>query len=199
MVYGKSLCDFCCSICCRDFCGDTFISILFWHLGVYIFAGCSSKQLSLGIFILKMRSLSLSLYGVHSAWQELKVSYMPTTSVLGQPYIAEAKRRSKAHTDELFRNYFVVLNRLLQFEAAIATQPHEGVTRKIRFLAVDIMRRTLREEDWQSRWNETVTQLSNLGLFPIPSASYSWKYQLFSLLSQSRVGRQLLKATERLS
>ena len=107
--------------------------------------------------------------------------------------------RSKAHTDELFRNYFVVLNRLLQFEAAIATQPHEGVTRKIRFLAVDIMRRTLREEDWQSRWNETVTQLSDLGLYPIPSASYSWKYQLFSLLSQSRVGRQLLKATERLS
>ena len=107
--------------------------------------------------------------------------------------------RSKAHTDELFRNYFVVLKRLLQFEASITTQPHEGLTRKIRFLAVDIMRRTLREEDWLSRWNETTTKLSDLGLYPIPSARYSWKYQLFRRLSQSQLGCQLLKATEHLS
>lgn len=104
--------------------------------------------------------------------------------------------RTQAHTDELFRNYFVVLKRLLQFEASIAAKPHDGLTRKIRFLAIDIMRRTLREKDWKSRWHETATQLRNLGLYPIPSAQYSWKYRVFCLLSQSNLGCQILKATE---
>ena len=107
--------------------------------------------------------------------------------------------RTQAHTDELFRNYFVVLKRLLQFEASIAAKPHEGLTRKIRFLAIDIMRRTLREKDWKSRWDKTTTQLRDLGLYPIPAAQYSWKYRIFSLLSQSRLGRHLLKVTEHLS
>lgn len=107
--------------------------------------------------------------------------------------------RTQAHTDELFRNYFVVLKRLLQFEASIAAKPHEGLTRKIRFLAIDIMRRTLREKDWKNRWDKTTTQLRDLGLYPIPAAQYSWKYRIFSLLSQSRLGRHLLKVTEHLS
>lgn len=104
--------------------------------------------------------------------------------------------RTQAHTDELFRNYFVVLKRLLQFEASIAAKPHEGLTRKIRFLAIDIMRRTLREKDWKSRWDKTTTQLRDLDLYPIPAAQYSWKYRVFCLLSQSNLGCQILKATE---
>ena len=106
--------------------------------------------------------------------------------------------RSREHTDELFRNYFVVLRRMLDFEASIATLPHEGVTRKIRLFAVDILRRALREEDWAQRCEQATLQLRPLGLYPIPSAPYSWKYRLFALLTRCAIGRQLLRMTEKM-
>lgn len=105
--------------------------------------------------------------------------------------------RSREHTDELFTNYFVVLRLMLDFEASIATQPHEGVTRKVRFFAVDILRRALREEDWAERWEEATLQLLPLGLYPIPSASYSWKYRIFAMLAKCTMGRKLLRMIEK--
>jgi glycosyltransferase involved in cell wall biosynthesis len=104
--------------------------------------------------------------------------------------------RSHEHTDELFRNYFVVLERLLQFKAAAATHPHEGLTRKIRFFAIDILRRSLRQANWQERWIQSSKQLASLGLYPIPRARYSWKYRLFRLLSTCSIGRRLLRIIE---
>ena len=104
--------------------------------------------------------------------------------------------RSREHTDELFRNYFVVLERLLQFKAAAATHPHEGLTRKIRFFAIDILRRSLRQTNWQERWIQSSKQLASLGLYPIPRARYSWKYRLFRLLSTCSIGRRLLRIIE---
>ena len=105
--------------------------------------------------------------------------------------------RSREHTDELFRNSFAVLGRLLQFESSLAAVPHAGVTRKVRFLAVDILRRSLREPDWQERWHQSAHQLGSLGLYPIPPATYSLKYTIFRLLAQSRLGRQVLHAFEK--
>ena len=104
--------------------------------------------------------------------------------------------RTRAHMDELFSNYFFVLKCLLDFEASLASQPHEGVTRKVRFLAVDILRRSLREADWQERWAQSVSQLRSLGLHPLPGADYSFKYRAFRLLSQCGVGRHLLRIME---
>ena len=105
--------------------------------------------------------------------------------------------RSREHTDELFSNSFAVLGRLLQFEASLAGVPHGGVTRKVRFLAVDILRRSLREPNWQERWSQSAHQLSALGLYPIPAARYSVKYSLFRLLASSRLGRWVLHVLER--
>lgn len=105
--------------------------------------------------------------------------------------------RSREHTDELFRNYFVVLKRLLDFEKAITEHPHSGVTRKIRFLAVDILRRALREPDWKERWEHSTRQLRDVGLFPIPSADYSCKYRVFRLLAQNGAGRCILRIIEK--
>lgn len=105
--------------------------------------------------------------------------------------------RSREHTDELFRNSFAVLGRLLQFEASLAGVPHAGVTRKVRFLAIDILRRSLREPDWKERWSQSAHQLRAQGLYPIPAATYSLKYRLFRLLAQSRLGRQVLRAFEK--
>lgn len=104
---------------------------------------------------------------------------------------------NREHTDELFRNYFVVLHQMLDFEASIAAYPHEGVTRKIRFFAIDILRRALREDDWAERWEQAILQLRPLGLYPIPHARYSWKYRIFGLLARCTVGRKLLRMIEK--
>lgn len=104
---------------------------------------------------------------------------------------------SREHTDELFRSYLVVLERLKTFEASLGDKPHEGFTRKVRLLAVDILRRALREPDWKRRWDESSRQLSSLGLYPLPAARYSWKYGMFRLLSSSAVGRHMLHWAEK--
>lgn len=104
--------------------------------------------------------------------------------------------RSREHTDELFRNYFVVLSRLLQFESTLTAAPHDGLTRKIRTLAIDVLRRSLREEDWQERWDASIRQLRTLGLYPIPAGRYSWKYRVFRLLSTCRLGQRILRTNE---
>lgn len=105
-------------------------------------------------------------------------------------------RCSTEHTDELFRNYFIVLNQLLDFEAFLTGRPHDGVTRKIRFLSVDILRRALREPDWRRRWEYSVHQLHLLGLYPLPDAGYSWRYSIFRLLCRCSIGRLALRLTE---
>lgn len=105
--------------------------------------------------------------------------------------------RSREHTDELFRNSFAVLGRLLHFEASLAEAPHEGVTRKVRSLAIDILRRSLREPDWRERWAQSSRQLCALGLYPIPSATYSWRYRAFRMLGQCSLGRQVLRVLEK--
>lgn len=104
---------------------------------------------------------------------------------------------SREHTDELFRNYFVVVERLLHFESSLGGEAHDGVIRKVRFLGVDILRRSLREPDWKERWEQSALQLHTLGLFPIPLKGYSWKYVLFVLLSRSGVGHQILRLIEK--
>lgn len=105
--------------------------------------------------------------------------------------------RSREHIDELFRNYFVVLKRLLDFEASLASMPHDGVTRKVRFLALDILRRALRDSDWKKRWDESVQQLRSLGLFPLLAVHYSWKYSIFRLLTKCGLGRCILRMIEK--
>ena len=105
--------------------------------------------------------------------------------------------RNREHTDELFRNYFVVVERLLHFESSLGGEAHDGVIRKVRFLGVDILRRSLREPDWKERWAQSARQLHAWGLYPIPLKGYSWKYVLFALLSRSGVGHRILRLIEK--
>ncbi|MBR4312685.1 MAG: glycosyltransferase family 2 protein [Bacteroidaceae bacterium] len=105
--------------------------------------------------------------------------------------------RSFEHTDELFGNCFVVLKRLIDFETSLGAKAHEGLTRKVRFLALDILRLSLRDSDWMDRWKRSVRQLDNLGLYPLPAANYSWKYSMFRLLTNNGVGRRMLWLLEK--
>ena len=107
--------------------------------------------------------------------------------------------RSREHTDELFRNYFVVLSRLLEFEVSQASTPHAGYTRKLRFLTLDILRRALREPDWRVRWAESTEQLRALGMYPLSPDDYSWKYRMFRLLAGCGMGRIVLRMIEKRS
>ena len=105
--------------------------------------------------------------------------------------------RSVEHADELFGNSFVVLRRLIDFERSLGARMHEGLTRKVRFLALDVLRLSLRDADWVGRWKNSAQQLATLGLYPLPSARYSWKYSLFRLLTKSALGRRMLWLLER--
>lgn len=105
--------------------------------------------------------------------------------------------RNREHTDELFRNYFVVMHRLVNYQRAMYAMPHEGLTRKIHTLAVDILRRALREEDWKERWYQSARALLELNLYPIVDGDYSLKYKLFRWLSRDSVGRMILRIYEK--
>lgn len=126
---------------------------------------------------------------------------MATTSIVAYAYYQRSGSTvhsiSREHTDELFRNYFIVLHRLIDFEQSLMGTPHEGLTRKIRFLAIDILRRTLREPDWKERWQHSTNQLQTLNLFPIPQARYSCKYSLFRLMVPNKIGRHILRIIEK--
>lgn len=105
--------------------------------------------------------------------------------------------RSHEHTDELFRNYIVVLERLLHFESSLGDNTHDGFTRKVRTLAVDVLRRSLREPDWKERWMDSVHQLRSLGVYPLPAVHYSMKYSVFRFLTMCAVGRRILHWIEK--
>ena len=137
-------------------------------------------------------------FATHLVWRAQR---MAKTDAVAYAYYqrtgSTVHSRSREHTDELFRSYLVVLERLKTFEASLGDKPHEGFTRKVRLLAVDILRRALREPDWKRRWDESSRQLSSLGLYPLPAARYSWKYSMFRLLSSSAVGRHMLHWAEK--
>ena len=126
---------------------------------------------------------------------------MASTNAIAYAYYqrpgSTVHNRSREHTDELFRNYFIVLKRLIDFEREVVAKPHDGLTRKIRFLAIDILRRALREPDWKDRWYRSAMELLRLNLYPIPAANYSWKYRLFRLLAQRSLGRHVLRIIEK--
>ena len=126
---------------------------------------------------------------------------MASTDVIAYAYYqrpgSTVHNRSREHTNDLFRNYFIVLKRLIDFEREVVTKPHDGLTRKIRFFAIDILRRALREPDWKDRWYRSAMELLGMNLYPIPSANYSWKYRIFRLLAQRSPGRHILRFIEK--
>lgn len=126
---------------------------------------------------------------------------MATTNMVAYAYYqrpgSTVHSPNREHTDELFRNYFVVLNRLIEFKEAVSVYPHEGLERKVRFFAIDILRRALREPNWETRWNDSANQLRTIHLYPPPSAHYAWKYHLFRLMAPYKIGRHILRIIEK--
>ena len=89
------------------------------------------------------------------------------------------------------------LSSLVNFRAQHQSEPHQGLDRKINWLALDHLRRTLRRKDWKDAIPVQTKALKSLGLFPLPSRDRSFKFRLFSRLSGCKAGLYLLHFAEK--
>ena len=80
----------------------------------------------------------------------------------------------------------------------VSTPGVSGLDRKLHFLALDILRHTLREPDWATRFPACADQLrtrslDGVPLFPLPRASWSTSYRLFRILFTKKSGLRILR------
>jgi len=85
---------------------------------------------------------------------------------------------------------------LIKFRDAHIDEPHQGLDRKIRTLAIDHLRRTLRRNDWRSALPVQTESLRLLGLYPIDTLGLPFRFRLFGFLIRSRLGRFVLHIIE---
>lgn len=88
------------------------------------------------------------------------------------------------------------LTSLVLFREQHMSEPHDGIDRKISFLAMDYLRRILRRKDWREAIEPGKDSLRQIGLYPL-NGGYSIKYRLFSKLSKSKTGLRLLNLAEK--
>lgn len=77
------------------------------------------------------------------------------------------------------------------------SQPAEGLHQKIATLALDFIRRLLRESDWQRLWKAHRPSLEQMNLYPLTVPRYGWKYTLYARLANHSWGLHLLHLAER--
>ena len=101
-------------------------------------------------------------------------------------------------TDLKAKHMTGAIESLLSFRNDHTAEPHAGLDRKIKTLAVDHLRRTLRRPDWRPAIKVQIQELGRLGLYPIDAGSLPLKFRLFGLFSRCRLGRFILHLTESL-
>ena len=101
-------------------------------------------------------------------------------------------------TDLKAKHMTTAIESLLSFRNDHSAEPHQGLDRKIKTLAIDHLRRTLRRKDWRAAMPAQIQELQRLGLFPVPTIGLPFKFRLFGLFSRCRFGRYLLHLIESL-
>lgn len=101
-------------------------------------------------------------------------------------------------TDLKAKHMTAAIESLLSFRNDHSAEPHQGLDRKIKTLAIDHLRRTLRRKDWRAAMPAQIQELQRLGLFPVPTIGLPFKFRLFGLFSHCRLGRYLLHLIESL-
>ena len=99
--------------------------------------------------------------------------------------------------DERAANTLNVLSRLQKFMSDHEEDDCRGLERKIRFLAVDHLRNTMRRPDWRKALPLQTEALHNLGLWPLQDAPYGLGYRIFVALSGTAAGRKILHMNEK--
>ena len=101
-------------------------------------------------------------------------------------------------TDLKAKHTIGAIESLLSFRNDHSSEPHKGLDRKIRTLAIDHLRRTLRRTDWRAALPAQTQELTRLGLYPLETVGLPFKFRLFGLLYRCRLGRYLLHLIESL-
>lgn len=100
--------------------------------------------------------------------------------------------------DERAANTLNVIKRLVEFRRTVAAGHPQGIDRKIHFLAMDHIRRTLRRPDWRESLPVQTAALQAEGLWPLFSTpAYGIRYRLFTSLSRCHAGLALLHINEK--
>ena len=71
--------------------------------------------------------------------------------------------------------------------------PTQGIDRKLNALTVDLIRRILTNDYWELEWIKYERLLQPLHLLPLKGCDYTFKYRMFSRLSNHSWGRSLLR------
>jgi len=88
------------------------------------------------------------------------------------------------------------LSSLVRFREEHGSESHEGLDRKISYLAMDHIRRTLRRKDWPTAVRQQIPELCSMGLFPLRCKDGSIGFKIYSSLSRCRAGLLLLHLAE---
>ncbi|MBR4066395.1 MAG: glycosyltransferase family 2 protein [Bacteroidaceae bacterium] len=95
-------------------------------------------------------------------------------------------------------NLFTIIERLATFKEKNTTNANtiqtEGIEHKLRMLTVDaILNMMFDGRKANYIYATCMSRLSPLGLFPLPKASYSYKYRLFRALANRPFGMKILR------
>ena len=95
-------------------------------------------------------------------------------------------------------NLFTIIERLAAFKEKNITNAStiqtEGIEHKLRMLTVDaILNMMFDGRRADETYTACMSRLSPIGLFPLPKASYSYKYRLFRALANRPLGMRILR------
>lgn len=95
-------------------------------------------------------------------------------------------------------NIFTIIGKINTFKDDNAANANiiqrDAITHKLHMLTVDAILNMM-YDGWKSKeiYNTCMERLAPIGLFPLPQASYSYKYRIFRKLANTRAGMRVLR------
>lgn len=106
--------------------------------------------------------------------------------------------RSREFENSRIDNMFTIIERLAAYKSTHAATANSiqnaGIAHKIHTLCVDVILNLMFDNrSAKEIYEECVSRLKPIGLFPLAKANYSFKYTVFRLLANSRTGMKILR------
>lgn len=87
-----------------------------------------------------------------------------------------------SHNEKLIKDRVAIFKGLVNYTQSFAGKRKIGLERKLKFLALDIVRLLIRKSQSRQIIDITLQQLSDLGYFPLRGKTYSMKYKTLQIL-----------------
>lgn len=131
-----------------------------------------------------------------------RMLYYSKRFVISDAVVYAYCRRSNSVTtsdrnDERAESTLTVLKRLNGFRDSLPPDERAGINRKTAFVAMDHIRMTLRRNDWRTAIRKQTGALREIGLWPLRTSRYGWRYNLFAIVSRCMAGQILLRLYEK--